>query len=351
MSHPVKKIAVIAPTWLGDAVMGLPLVGFLAAAGGVRLTVVARQRSARVYLGIDEIPDLLVCSDESRLERIEGPRRALRRIGVDGAVVLPPSFSAALPPFLAGVKQRAGIRSDARAVLLSASIADRGLREEHLSTTYIRIGRMLLDRLGVRSDHEFSAPRPAVFESERQAVGNRLEKEGVRGAYAIVVPGATYGETKRWPREKYRELLAAMAREIPLVLCGSQGERELCESAGGGIAGVVNLAGRTTLGEFMALIEGARCVIANDSGAPHLAASLGVPAVVIFGSTSPDWTRPLGEEVHVVRAPVHCSPCFRKRCPTNLECYDGIAVERVLEIGLLAVRAGAEKKVSRRLPR
>lgn len=343
MVHPSKKVVVIAPTWLGDAVMSLPLVGYLAAAEGVRLTVVARERSARVYAGIDEVPDLVVCSDSSRYSRIGGRRRILRRIRADGAVVLPPSFSAALAPFLAGVKVRAGVRSDSRAVLLNASVPAMGLREEHLSQTYLRLGRMVLERLGVRADQVFTAARPVVFDRDRRAVGGRLEGEGVEGGYAVVVPGATYGETKTWPRDKYRELVGAMSREVRVVLAGSPAERDLCEGVGTGFGRVVNLAGQTTLGEFIALLEGARCVIANDSGAPHLAASLGVPVVVIFGSTSPAWTSPLGETVHVVREPVHCSPCFRKRCPTKLECYEGISAARVLELGLRAARAGAEK--------
>jgi len=347
MVHSAKKVVVIAPTWLGDAVMSLPLVGFLAAAEGVRLTVLARERSARVYAGIEGVPDLIVWSDSSRLARIEGQRRLVRRIGPDAAIVLSPSFSSALAPFLAGVKTRAGVRSDARGVLLNAALSGKGLRDEHLSRTYLRLGRWVLGRFGDRGDREFSVPKARVFEAEREAVQKRLREEGVTGGYAVVVPGAAYGATKMWPLEKYRELVGRLSRELPVVLGGSPGERGLCESVRDGLRGVSNLAGRTALGEFMALLEGARCLVANDSGAPHVAASLGVPVVVIFGSTSPAWTSPLGDRVHVVREPVRCSPCFRKRCPTNLECYEGISVDRVLQTSRVAALGGAEKKVSR----
>jgi heptosyltransferase-2 len=348
MIHPYKRVVLVAPTWLGDAVMSLPLVGCLAAARGVRLTVVARSRSARLYAGIGGVPDLVAACDESRFERIVGPGRLLRRIRADGAVVLAPSFSSALAPFLAGVKVRSGVRSDARGALLNASISGRGLREEHLSKTYLRLGRVLLDRLGVRADHDFAAAKPVVFDGDRRALVERLKEAGAGEGYAVVVPGATYGETKMWPREKYRELVRALAGEMPVVLAGSAAERGLCEGVGEGLRGVSNIAGRTTLGEFMALLEGARCLVANDSGAPHLAAALGAPVVAIFGSTSPVWTSPLGNAVHVVREAVPCSPCFLKRCPTKLECYAGISAERVLAAALGAARAGGEKKVSPR---
>jgi len=346
MISPSKKVVVIAPTWLGDAVMSLPLVGFLAAADGVRSTVIARERSARIYGGIAEVSDLVVPSESRRLARIKNQCNTMRRIDADGVVVLSPSFSTALAPFLAGVRVRGGVRSDARGVLLNASLPASGLREEHLSRNYLRLGRLVLERLGVRADHEFAVPRVRTSAVDRETIGRCLRDGGILDDYAVVVPGATYGPTKSWPREKYRELVGLLSAELQVVLGGSAPERDLCSFVRGGVDGVLNLAGCTTLGEFMSLLEGARCVIANDSGAPHLAASLGVSVVVIFGSTSAVWTSPLGERVHVVSEPVHCSPCFRQRCPTNLECYQGISVERVLETARRATKKGVEKKLS-----
>jgi heptosyltransferase-2 len=105
---------------------------------------------------------------------------------------------------------------------------------------------------------------------------------------------------------------------------------------------VHNAAGATSLGGFFALAAGARVVVANDSGSPHVAAALGVPTVVLFGSTSPQWTRPLGERVTVLRHPVHCAPCFRRDCPTELECFAGIPVAEVAA----AARAAGKKGVA-----
>jgi heptosyltransferase-2 len=346
MAAPSKRIVLIAPTWIGDAVMSLPLVGLIAAARGAGLTVVARERSARVYGGIREVSDLAVFADSNRAARIAGVRRLLRRIGADGVIVLPPSFSTALPAFLAGTRVRAGVRSDGRGVLLNAPLRAAGLRETHLSQNYLALGRMVLERLGLRHDHPFGVPPVRVFEADRVSLRRRFDSRG-RGGYAVVVPGATYGPTKTWPREKYRELVGLLSKDTRVVLGGSAVERGLCDYVRSGARDVVNLAGETTLGEFMSLLEDASFVVANDSGAPHLAASLATPVVVIFGSTSPTWTSPLGDNVHVVREPVHCSPCFRRRCPTHLECYQGISVERVARTAHGAARKDPEKKVSR----
>ena len=90
------------------------------------------------------------------------------------------------------------------------------------------------------------------------------------------------------------------------------------------------MAGETTLGEFFAHAADADALLANDSGAPHVAAALGTPVVVLFGSTSPAWTAPIGPGVRVIQHVVHCNPCFRRTCPTQLECFNGIAVDRVI---------------------
>ena len=339
------RIVVVAPSWLGDSVMSLPLLGFFAAAVGVRVTVVGRAETSRVYRGVDGVCDLIVLAESGRLGRIWGQRSLVKPLHADGAVILPPSFSSALGLFLAGVRVRVGVGTDARRFLLTASMTAGGLREEHLSENYLRLGRLLFERLGLRCDHRFTVPRVKTFDNERRAATRGLEKaRAAAGDYVVVVPGATYGPTKSWPKEKYSELVRRLSKDVLVVLGGSAGERGLCSSVGDGVAGVVNLAGETTLGEFIALLAGARAVVANDSGAPHLAASLGVPVVVIFGSTSPRWTAPLGEEVRVIREPVHCSPCFRRECPTHLECYQGITVERVLDATRLVLKKSIEKK-------
>lgn len=340
----VAKVVLVSPTWLGDAVMSLPLVGFLGSAKDVSLTVAVRGATGRVYWGLEGLNDLVVSPDNGRLRRIWGQRAVTRRIDADGALILPPSFSSALGVLLGGVRTRVGFRSDARRCLLTESIDPRPLRNEHLSENYLRLGRLLLGKLGVSPGDVFATPKMKTLESERNAVAARLDRVNAKGDYAVVVPGATYGSTKSWPAEKYRELVRLLSREIFVVLGGSGAERGLCAAVGDGASRAVNLAGETTLGEFAALLECARVVVANDSGAPHIAASLGVPVVVIFGSTSPRWTAPLGKEVHVIREPVHCSPCFRRRCPTRLECYEGISVGRVLDTTRTVLKKRVEKK-------
>jgi heptosyltransferase-2 len=339
----LRNVLVVAPNWLGDAVMSLPLIGYLGGVRGLHLTVLSRPYTARIFWGLEYVDDLVVLPERGRIRGFLERSHTLGRIGLDGGVLLPPSFSSALALLAAGVRQRVGYSSDGRGLLLTVSLPGGRLREEHLSENYLRLGRKIVARLGLAEAQSFSSPVLQVFDHERDSVREVLRSCGAPvDDYAVVVPGATYGPTKSWPADRYRTLVKKLSRNVPVVLGGGQREREVCRSVGEGLSGVFNLAGSTSLGEFLAMLERARVLVANDSGASHVASSFGVPVVVIFGSTSPRWTRPIGEDVWIVREPVHCSPCFLRECPTRLECYGGISPQRVLGTVLDAIDRNVE---------
>jgi heptosyltransferase-2 len=199
----------------------------------------------------------------------------------------------------------------------------------------VRLALRVLDGVGLEPASAVSPARLAVTDRDREEAARVLGRSGAGEAeYAVVVPGAAFGPAKTWPSERFRELCERLAGSLSVILAGSGAERELCATVGEGLHGVSSVAGETSLGGFFALLAGARVAVANDSGTPHASAALGTPTVVLFGSTSPQWTAPRGDQVTVVQNPVHCNPCFRRTCPTQLECFRGIGVERVLEEAL-----------------
>ena len=106
---------------------------------------------------------------------------------------------------------------------------------------------------------------------------------------------------------------------------------------------VINLAGKTTLRELMALLKCCRLLLGNDSGPMHLAAALGTPVVALFGSTSLELTGPgLGDTTHqLLRGSARCSPCFRRECPVDFRCMTSISVEQTT-LAILKVLKQAE---------
>ncbi|MCK5427681.1 MAG: glycosyltransferase family 9 protein, partial [Thermodesulfovibrionia bacterium] len=140
--------------------------------------------------------------------------------------------------------------------------------------------------------------------------------------YVVIVPSARW-ETKKWPPEYFGMLISKLS--IPCVITGSNSDklnvqRVLASSRGKGI----NLCGKTNLKELTALIAGAKAVVSNDSGPVHIGAALGVPVVALFGPTDPVKTGPYGwsgvrserknKHLTVVKIPLPCSPCFKKKC-------------------------------------
>ncbi len=146
--------------------------------------------------------------------------------------------------------------------------------------------------------------------------------------------GAEYGPAKRWPPERFVAVAAAVGRAIGAqwLILGGAGDRELAGRIQRALPGSVNLAGRTRLRELMQVLSVCRLLLTNDTGPMHLAAALGTPVVALFGSTEPGLTAPglPGDPRHrVLQQRVPCAPCFRRQCPVDFRCMQGLSVETV----------------------
>lgn len=337
--------------------MSLPLVGMLRSAGGVRLCLMCPSYTARVYWGIVGIEEIIIFSNKGFTRGLRARSRILRRLRPDAAIVLPPSFSSAMAPAAARIPFRVGYRTDGRGCLLNPAIPTKRLRAEHLSRSYEHLGTQALACIGAAAGSPDAAeereasttgssvptPKLAVFADERASLEHTLRERGapIKG-FCLMVPGATYGNAKTWPQEAFRETARSLSQTMPVVLAGGKAESGVCAGIAASAPGIYDVSGETSLGEFFGLVEAADVLIANDSGAAHVAGSIGTPSVVIFGSTSPRWTAPLGDRVVIVRHPTLCSPCYLKKCPTKLECFAGIQPQYVVEQVLRLVKKGVD---------
>jgi ADP-heptose:LPS heptosyltransferase len=102
---------------------------------------------------------------------------------------------------------------------------------------------------------------------------------------------------------------------------------------------VRNLVGRTNLRQVLAVLARARLAFGPDSGALHLAAALGTPALSLWGATSALRSTPFGCEALALSGEAPCSPCFLTDCPIGRVCMQSIAVDAVAECAAAVLAA------------
>jgi heptosyltransferase-2 len=340
-------LLVRAVNWLGDAVLTTPALGALrSACPGTRIGLAARPPVAELFRHHPDVDEILVYDKAGLHAGAAGMlrmARELRRRRFDAAVLFQNAFDAALLAFLAGIPDRAGYATDGRRMLLTRSVRmTEEIRRLHHAEYYLR----LLSGLGLPVPSS-PALRLQVAAEERDAMRKRLEGLGIPAGGRIlgINPGATYGSAKRWFPERFAAVADALSEEwkAAVVLMGSAPEKPLAsEIASAMRRGSVDLSGRTTVRELMALVASCCFLVTNDSGPMHVAAALGVPLAAIFGPT--DWrtTSPWTRRARIVRVDVDCSPCLKRECDRGHECMKGVTAEMVVEAArsLMAESAG-----------
>jgi heptosyltransferase-2 len=322
---PISASLIIAPQWIGDAVMTEPLLRRLRSRGE-RLTVGALPWVAPVYRAMPQVEAVIEFPFRHGGLQFKA-RRALGRElqgRFDTAYVLPNSLKSALLPFLASIPRRVGYLGEARVGLLTHR-----LKNPKDKPPMVAFYSALSGEAGIATDRPQLALPPAQVDAVLQQHGL------VRGGYVVMAPGAEFGPAKRWPH--FGGLAALL--DGPAILLGSATEAELCEAIRAQAPQHCrNLAGQTSLIDAFALIAGARSVVSNDSGLMHVAAAFGVPQVALFGSSSPLHTPPLNERANVVWLkqdpdyvpPLDCSPCFQRECPLgHFRCLNDVSPQRV----------------------
>jgi len=320
--------------------MSLPALRALREAlPGARITVVARPGLADLYARESAVDGVIPYPRPKGIgERFSFARR-LRAERFDCAVLFQNAFDAALLAWLARIPARIGYNRDARGWLLTHAVPVPAAGEipRHERFYYLELLRRggFLDGLP-----RVDAIRLSGVEEAREAGLRRLEAMGIRGPAIGISPGAAYGNAKRWLPERFAEAggQAAAALRASVLIFGSAAERPLCEAVAAPLmasgASARNLAGETTLGEFLELAAACRLFLTNDSGGMHVASALAVPTIAVFGATDEVATGPTGPRARVLREPVECAPCLLRECPIDHRCMTRVTAARVADAAL-----------------
>ncbi len=296
MSMTPKNVLIVGLNWVGDSIMSMPALQRLRRThADAKITMLVKKSVAPLW-ELHAAPHDRIMLSEGFTGTLETVRRVASR-GFDVAYILPNSWRSALIPLLARVPCRIGMPGHLRSWMLTDVVRlDEEIQQKHQAYEYVML--MAPEHIGSPLDS------PQLWIPEEVTKKAAAHLDGLSISAVGFVPGAARGPAKRWPTEHFIELGRRLAREegYCVVLFGSAREVDLC----GHIADAIgpsarNLAGRTSLQEWAALLRKCAAVVANDSGGMHLAAAVGTPLVAIYGITDPAKTGPLGESCRIIQ--------------------------------------------------
>ena len=337
-------ILIIAPNWIGDAVMTQPL---LASIKGLypdsTIDVLASTWVAPIYRACSEVNQVI----EAKFEHKQlqwGLRKQLAKQMEEkkyqACFVLPNSFKSALIPWLANIPLRIGYRGEMRFGLINVALDNPSkINRPPMVQHYLALSVLLNDEEQAEGQQGYSntTPRLNVSTSAKQSIQSKLQSANITDSIYVFCPGAEYGPSKRWPTEHFARLAQELIKENPnnhIILIGSQGDLNLANEISSREqqnSNIHNWCGSTSLDEAIALIGMSKAVVSNDSGLMHIAAALRVPQVAIFGSSDPAHTPPLSDRAKVIWLDLPCSPCHKRECPLgHLKCLKDILPQQVL---------------------
>jgi heptosyltransferase-2 len=338
--HTMKRLVILSPNWLGDAVMALPAIADVRrGARDMSLTIAARLAIAPLFRLVPDVDETIVLSKPAAVGDVLAWRslgHELTGKGFDAALLLPNSMHAAVLVSRAGIPERWGYRAGLRGSLLTRAIPRPA--GQHQVSFY----QQLVSALGF--PNHAVAPSIRVAQDARDLAMRLLLGDGWDGRTPLVAlaPGAAYGGAKRWPPQNFGELASALATDgVACVMVGSAADAATASEVARAFSGhrqrlrgadrpLHNLVGRTDLSTLAGILTLCRTLVTNDSGAMHLAAAAGIGVTALFGPTDDRATRPLGDEHSVLTHPVWCRPCMLRECPLDHQCMRGIGVAAVL---------------------
>jgi heptosyltransferase-2 len=338
----MNRILIIAPNWIGDAVMSQPLLANLKSIyPKSQIDVLASPWVAPIYRACAEVHQVIDAHLEHQQLQWSLRKQLARQLELNqynACFVLPNSLKSALIPWLANIPLRIGYRGEMRFGLINFALDNPSkINRPPMANHYLALCNVMGHSKEVDTN-QAADPKLNISPTAKQSVSAKLQAAAIdEKSIYVLCPGAEYGVTKRWPTGHFASLAQHLINNEPnanIILLGGKGDHALGEeiiSQVKNTAQIQNWCGETSLDEAIALIGMSKVLVSNDSGLMHIGAALKVPQVAIFGSSDPHHTPPLSDKAKVIWLNLPCSPCHKRECPLgHLKCLKDISPSTVL---------------------
>ncbi len=327
----VKNVLIVNTTAIGDTLLSTPAIRAVRKGFPDANISILASPAARLVIknnpNVDEIIAHPGKVDLSYFLRLPCLLYRVRRRRFDLVVILHANDPDAAPlAYLSGARHRMGWAESRLAFLHTIPVKTKGLPQHIIDT---RLNN--LKEIGIVS----SDRRMELFLSndEKAWAKGFIKKAGFSDKTLIGVHPFGSKVNKWWPVENVIEFCKEAIKEFScrVIIFGGKKEINYGDEISQAVKGVVNLAGKLTIRESASLINECRVFISTDSGPMHIALSLGVPTVALFGPDNPLITGPLIKPYAVIQKNIPCVPCELKVCERNMECMKEIRPGKVID--------------------
>jgi heptosyltransferase II len=351
-----KKILIVQPSWVGDAVMATPtLRAIRELMPQAHISYLMRRYVKPLYAGMPWADQLITYrTGKTRAKAGKGQffdlAGRLRAGRFDLAVLLPNSFKSALVCKMARIPRILGYERDGRGFLLTDRLLPSKDKGKFVPSPIVKYYLGLAHYLG--STHRdlklelFVTPaeqREAQEVLARCGLDPDLHRPAAAGGPPLVLlnPGAAFGAAKCWHPSSFAELADRFIEEqsATVLLSAAPKERPIVDAIKRHMRHApVDLSNKgTTLGSLKEIVRRCDLMVTNDTGPRHIAAAMDVPVVTVFGPTHPEWTEIYYAKERQVAVKVFCGPCQKKLCPLDHRCMTRVTPGMVYSasVGLL----------------
>ncbi len=320
-----KRALVIAPQWMGDAVMSNSLIQLLAR--DYQVDVLCASWLKPIYQGMAEVNQVIALDlQHGKLQLGLYWQTAKQLRGhYQACYIIPRKLKAALIPWLAKIPQRVGYLGESRYGLIN-----RRIRSEAEHKLWVQKICALYDKQAA-SQQSYPLPKLQTNAQNKEKWLQQLKPD--KAPLVALMPGASYGPSKQWPVEQFHQAVKILHPEHNIVILGGKKEQQIGEQIKQGFdTGVSNLCAKTSLQDAVDILSISDFCISNDSGLMHVAAASGCFVKALYGSSSPDYTPPLTDNKQIFSDKLDCKPCFERRCRYgHYHCWQKVTPKRVLE--------------------
>jgi len=344
------RILVIRYRFIGDTILMIPFLRNLRYAyPDAKIDVLVGPVSGEVLRECPYINELIIY-DTTRKHKYENTGqekksffsyiKLLKDRKYDKTYVLKRSLSSAALAFLTGIPERIGFDTEGRGFFLTKKVPY--APDKHEVECFLDI----LRHDGITA-HDYYLENWTAKESEEKITGifNELN---ITDDLKVLIHATSGNINKQWPLKYFVEVVKHLTNNLGarVFYTGTQKDSETYDKIRDLITEnlakePVNLCGKLSIQDSTALINRMNMVIGSDSGTLHIAASLNVPVIGIYGPMNPVKWRAWGDIHEAVYMDMECIPCeLRRKCEKNIACLRDLTPDMVIEKINKKIKAG-----------